>query len=134
VSAIAYVFNASLFEREVPKITLEKEIEWNLKDPLHVKVQDTSGLRFVRASLSDGEKSVIVDVKEMKQPEKEVDLNISFPKTGFGANKKVFELSIEATDASKWNFFAGNSVVAKSIIKVDTKRPEVRLLVIRIVL
>ena len=29
VSTIAYVFNASSFEREVPKIALEKEIEWN---------------------------------------------------------------------------------------------------------
>lgn len=37
-----------------------------------------------------------------------VDLNLTFPKTGFGANKKAFELLIEAVDASKWNFFAGN--------------------------
>ncbi|MBP6324606.1 MAG: M23 family metallopeptidase [Sulfurospirillum sp.] len=128
VGVMAYVFNAALFERALPTITLEKEVEWNLKDPLHVKIEDASGLRFVRVSLSDGEKSIILDTKEIKQPEKVVDLNISFPKTGFGANKKVFELSIEATDASKWNFFAGNSIVAKSIIKVDTKRPEVSII------
>ncbi len=128
VGVVAYVFNAALFERDNPTITLEKEVEWNLKDPLHVKIEDASGVRFVRVSLNDGEKSVILETKEIKQPEKVVDLNISFPKTGFGANKKVFELSIEATDASKWNFFAGNSVVAKSIIKVDTKRPEVSII------
>lgn len=128
VGVMAYVFNTALFEREHPTITLEKEVEWNLKDPLHVKVEDASGLRFVRVSLNDGEKSVVLETKEIKQPEKSVDLNIPFPKTGFGANKKVFELSIEATDASKWNFFAGNSIVAKSIIKVDTKRPEVSII------
>lgn len=66
VGVMAYVFNAALFERALPTITLEKEVEWNLKDPLHVKIEDASGLRFVRVSLSDGEKSIILDTKEDK--------------------------------------------------------------------
>ena len=125
IGVAAYVYNASLFEREVPKITIDSEIEWNLKDPISVNISDASGLRFVKATLNDGEKSVVLESKEMKQPQMSVDLNLSFPKTGFGANKKAFELTIEAIDASKWNFFAGNSVSVKSILKVDTKRPEV---------
>jgi len=128
VGGVAFVFNSSSFEREAPKIVLPKEIEWNLKDPISVHIEDTSGIRSTRASLSDGEKSVVLDTKEFKSPAKAVDLNISFPKTGFGANKKVFELSIEATDNSKWNFFAGNSVNAKSVIKVDTRRPDVNII------
>ena len=47
VGVVAYVFNAALFERDNPTITLEKEVEWNLKDPLHVKIEDASGVRFV---------------------------------------------------------------------------------------
>lgn len=125
---LVYLYNSSLFEREAPQIALDKEIEWNLKEPIHVQVTDNSGLRFVRATLSDGEKSVVLDTKEMKNPEKMVDLNLSFPKTGFGANKKIFELTIEAVDASKWNLFAGNESRAKSIIKVDTKRPELSVI------
>ena len=128
IGAAAYVYNASLFEREVPKITIDSEIEWNLKDPISVNISDASGLRFVKATLNDGEKSVVLESKEMKQPQMSVDLNLSFPKTGFGANKKAFELTIEAIDASKWNFFAGNSVSVKSILKVDTKRPEVSVI------
>jgi len=128
VGGVAFVFNSSLFEREAPKITLAKEIEWNLKDPINVHVEDGSGIRFVRASLFDGEKSVVLDTKEYKTPEKAVDLNLTFPKTGFGANKKVFELTIEVTDSSKWNFFAGNTISAKSVVKVDTKRPEVNII------
>lgn len=128
IGVAAYVYNASLFEREVPKITIDSEIEWNLKDPISVNISDASGLRFVKATLNDGEKSVVLESKEMKQPQMSVDLNLSFPKTGFGANKKAFELTIEAIDASKWNFFAGNSVSVKSILKVDTKRPEVSVI------
>lgn len=128
IGAVIFVYNAALFEREAPTITLEKEIEWNLKDPLNATIRDASGIRFFRVSLNDGEKSVVLETQELKQAKTHVDLNISFPKNGFGANKKAFELSIEATDVSKWNFFAGNSVVAKSIIKVDTKRPEVSII------
>lgn len=128
VGGVAFVFNSSLFEREAPQIVLPKEIEWNLKDPIKVQAADASGLRFVRATLFDGEKSVVLDTKEFKTPEKVLDLNLSFPKSGFGANKKVFELTVEAVDGSKWNFFAGNSISVKSVIKVDTKRPEVNII------
>ncbi len=127
VGGLAYVYNSSLFEREAPKIMLQKEIEWNLKDPIHVQVGDESGIKMVKASLYDGEKSVDLESKVLKTPEQIVDLNLSFPKTGFGANKKLFELSIEAVDASKWNFFSGNHASAKAIIKVDTRRPEVTI-------
>lgn len=125
---LVYLYNSSLFEREAPQIALEKEIEWNLKEPIPVRVTDNVGLRFIRATLSDGEKSIVLETKELKTPQMLVDLNISFPKNGFGANKKIFELTIEAIDASKWNFFAGNEGRAKSIIKVDTKRPELSII------
>jgi len=128
IGTVAYVYNASVFEREAPRVVIAQEIEWNLKDPISVTISDASGVRLVKATLNDGEKSVVLESKEMKQPSMSVDLNLSFPKTGFGANKKSFELSIEATDASRWNFFAGNAVMAKSIIKVDTKRPEVNVM------
>ena len=127
IGGVIYLFNSSMFEREEPTISLEKEVEWNLKDPLSVSIKDNHGLKQVRATLSDGENSVILETKEFKNPEKMADLNISFPKTGFGANKKLFELTIEAKDASKWHFFAGNTAVSKSIIKVDTKRPDVNI-------
>jgi len=128
IGGVAYVYNASLFERDLPKVSIEKEIEWNLKEPISVNISDASGLRFVKATLNDGEKSVVLESKEIKQPQMSVDLNLTFPKTGFGANKKAFELTIEAVDASKWNFFAGNSVSVKSLVKVDTKRPEVSVI------
>lgn len=127
VAAVVFLYNSSLLERDIPQVTLEQEIEWNLQEPLHVNVKDASGLRLVKVSMSDGEKTIVLEEKAMKQTPMSVDLNISFPKVGFSPTKKVFELSIEAVDASKWNFLSGNRIVAKSVIKVDTKRPEVNI-------
>ncbi|MDD3342171.1 MAG: M23 family metallopeptidase [Sulfurospirillaceae bacterium] len=128
VGGIVYLYNSSLFERIPPTITVEKEVDWNLKEPITVHIKDNRGIRFVRAILSDGEKEAVLESREIKVPEESLDLNITFPKTGFGANKKVFELRVEAVDASKWNFFEGNRAEAKSIIKVDTKRPELSII------
>lgn len=128
IGLLVYLYNSSLFEQESPKIVIEQEIEWNLKEPISVQVSDNEGLRFVRATLNDGERSVVLDTREIKIPEKSIDLKLIFPKTGFGANKKVFELNIEAIDGSKWNFFAGNIAKTKTIIKVDTKRPELSII------
>jgi len=127
VGGVAYVYTAPMFERVAPTISVEAEIEWNLKDPIVVNVKDASGLRFVRVLLNDGENSIVLDTKTFSLPQTSVDMNLSFPKSGFGASKKIFELSIEAKDASRWNFFEGNSAVTKSILKVDTKRPEVNI-------
>jgi murein DD-endopeptidase MepM/ murein hydrolase activator NlpD len=124
VAALAYVYNSSIFERKTPIVELEKEIDWNLKQPIKVKIKDESGIKFVRAVLSDGTNSITLEKRVFDQIQKEVILDIEFPRTGFVGNKKHFELAIEAIDASKWNFFAGNSVVQKALINVDTKKPE----------
>jgi len=127
VGGVAYVFNSSLFERDAPQVNLPKEIEWNLKDPIPLQISDQSGLKRVKISLFDGEKSVDLESKEPKTAEPVLDLNVTFPKTGFGANKKLFELTVEAIDRSKWNFFSGNTAHVKAIIKVDTRRPDVTI-------
>jgi len=105
VAALAYVYNSSIFERKTPIVELEKEIDWNLKQPIKVKIKDESGIKFVRAVLSDGANSITLEKRVFDQVQKEVILDIEFPRTGFVGNKKHFELAIEAIDASKWNFF-----------------------------
>jgi len=124
VGGLAYVYNSSLFERVPPQIELAKQIDWNLKQPIKVKIKDASGIKFVRAVLSDTKNSIVLEKKVYENPQKEVNLDITFPRTGFLGNKKAFQLNIEAVDASKWNFFAGNKSVKASLIHVDTKKPE----------
>ena len=124
VGALGYLYNSAMFERNAPEVIIEKEINWNLKKPIKVKITDDSGVKFLRATLSDGKNSVLLTKKLLSPSKKEITLDIKFPRTGFVTNKKYFELTIEVTDSSKWNFFSGNQVIKKSIIHVDTKRPE----------
>jgi murein DD-endopeptidase MepM/ murein hydrolase activator NlpD len=124
VAILAYVYNSKLFERSAPNIELSSVIDWNLREPIAVKIEDESGVKFLRVILSDGNNSIVLDKKVFELAQKEVALDVEFPRTGFVGNKKHFELYIEAIDASKWNFFAGNTSVKKALINVDTKRPE----------
>ena len=123
-ASLAYLYNSKLFERKIPTIELAKKINWNLKKPISVKISDDSGIKFIRAILNDGKNSIVLFKKLFEVSKKEYILDIKFPKTGFVSNKKNFELTIEAIDASKWNFLSGNKAIKKSVIHVDTKRPE----------
>jgi len=113
-----------MFERKVPTVELVSKIAWNLKKPIQIKISDESGIKFIRAILSDGKNSIVLVKKLFQISKKEYVLDIKFPRTGFVSNKRSFELTIEAVDASKWNFLSGNQAIKKSIIHVDTKRPE----------
>ena len=123
-ASLAYLYNSKMFERTPPTIELAKKIDWNLKKPIPIKISDESGVKFIRATLSDGKNSIILTKKLFEISKKEYVLDIKFPRTGFVSNKKNFELTVEATDASKWNFLSGNRAIKKSVIHVDTKRPE----------
>ena len=128
VGALGYLYNSAMFERNAPKVMLNKEINWNLKKPIKVKITDDSGVKFLRATLSDGKNSILLIKKLLSPSKKEVSIDIKFPRTGFVTNKKYFELTIEVTDSSKWNFFSGNQIIKKSIIHVDTRRPELYII------
>jgi len=123
-ASLAYLYNSKIFERSAPAIELAQKINWNLKKPIPVKISDESGIKFIRAVLSDGKNSIVLAKKLFSVSKNEYVLDIEFPRTGFVSNKKYFELTIEAVDSSKWNFFSGNKAIKKSIIHVDTKRPE----------
>ena len=128
LGALLYLYNSAIFERTPPKIELEKTIHWNLKTPIPLKVSDASGIKFLRVTLSDGENTIVLAKKLFEGSQKEVTLDITFPKTGFFSKKRVFDLIVETTDGSKWNFFAGNQAVQKSILHVDTRKPELYIL------
>ncbi len=124
IALLAYLYNSKMFERVVPTIELSQKIDWNLKKPISVKISDESGIKFVRAILSDGKNSIVLAQEVFSVAKDEYVLDIEFPKTGFITNRKHFELSVEAVDSSKWNFFSGNKAIERSNISVDTKRPE----------
>ena len=76
VGVMAYVFNAALFERALPTITLEKEVEWNLKDPLHVKIEEEAPLLNVDFELFATALKNLLD-NALKYSDHDVDVSIS---------------------------------------------------------
>ncbi len=124
IGALGYLYNSSMFERNPPKIGIASKIDWNLKKPLKLNLSDDSGIKFVRITLSDGKNSILLLKKVYNKIEKNQSVDINFPRTGFTSTKKNFQLNIEATDASKWNFLSGNSANKIVNIKIDRKRPE----------
>lgn len=122
------VFNSKSFERDEPIITINDEIFWNLKEPLKIEVNDTSGIKFARAVLSDGENSITLINEKFDNIETNKTFEIPFPKTGFFSKKNEYYLTFEVTDNSNWNFFSGNGAKKDVKIIVDTKRPTVQII------
>lgn len=77
-AGMAYVYNATLFERNAPKIELESVINWNLKQPIKLLIKDESGIKFYRTTLSDGKNSIVLEKKFLKLHQKKFLLKLLF--------------------------------------------------------
>ncbi len=124
IAAFGFLYTSPMFERNVPKIDMQSKIDWNLKAPLKLNLSDDTGIKYVRIRLSDGKNSVELMKKLYTQMKKNQTIDIKFPKIGFTSTKKNFQLLIDVTDASKWNFLSGNSAKKVVTIKIDRRRPE----------
>jgi len=124
LSILVYLYNSPLFERTPPTITLEETIYWNLKEPIPLHVKDESGIKFLRVNLSDGTNSVVLHTQMYASPQKEIALELNFPSTGYFSKEEQMVLEVEAVDASKWNFFGGNTANQNALLRIDTARPE----------
>ncbi len=121
---IIYFTKNSMFEKNPPTIFIKEPIYWNLQEPLKVKIKDDSGLKEIKAYLSDTNNSVEIVNKSFDKLTKEYILEIVFPKISPLNKSKNLKLTIEVTDISKWNFTFGNSNKLVTTIIVDTKKPE----------
>ncbi len=122
---IRNLLHSPTFEKTPPVIELKSNLFWNSNTPLKIRVADNSGLKNVKAFLSDGEHEVELNLKNFKPKSKDFITNLEFPKLGLNKKNGLLKLTIEATDISKWNFGLGNSAKAQAIIKIDDKKPDV---------
>jgi murein DD-endopeptidase MepM/ murein hydrolase activator NlpD len=125
IATLVFVYNLEMFERDAPVVVLEDEIYWNLKNPIQAKIKDNSGIKRVLIQISDGENNITLVNNKYSGDEKELDFDISFPKTGFFSKKNQYFLTFEVIDKSFWNFFMGNRIQKVSLVTVDTKQPNV---------
>ncbi|WP_121627559.1 M23 family metallopeptidase [Poseidonibacter antarcticus] len=119
----AFVFLSPIFEKNSPKISLDKEIFWNLKSPLKVNFSDDTEISSYNITYYDDNNEIKLDTKKLDESKGSIDLNIIAPKIDLRTKTKNAMLKIEVTDTSKWNFFMGNKTIKDIKIKIDKKRP-----------
>lgn len=120
-----FVMFSPKFEKNLPNIDMPNQIYWNLKTPLNLKISDDTGIKKLKIILSDDKNSIILLDEKIEQPQKELDLQINFPKNIEFANSKNLRLKIEVTDISFWNFLAGNFYSKDVEILVDKISPKI---------
>ncbi len=128
VGAAGYIYTSAMFERDRPEISLEHNGYWNLKTPLKLSINDTSGLNFYKVILKTKTNEIELDVENFMQPEASVELEIKAPRTLFGMKENELKIIVQATDASKWNFTQGNSAVKEFKLIVDKRRPQLNVI------
>jgi murein DD-endopeptidase MepM/ murein hydrolase activator NlpD len=111
------------FEREEPKFSLSHEGYWNFKDPIKVSVEDQSGLKSFRATLSTPhDEWVVADVSTPSHEAKQT-FDVLPPRGVRRVDATSVTLKIEATDNSLWGLFMGNSVKEERTLVIDQRRP-----------
>lgn len=119
-----YIYNSSMFERDVPKITMQNNGYWNLKKPLEVLINDVSGVKSYKIILQNNGKKQVLQNEQFINPKHSLHVEIAPPKSAYAMKTDDLLIIIEATDASKWNMLNGNSVTIEYKLKVDKKRPQ----------
>lgn len=127
IGGILYLYNSSLFERNLPQITLKDSEFWNLRKPLDLQIKDDSGIKGYKVVLKTKSGDKVLYSEELLNPNKNIEIKVAPPRSAYAMKDKVVKVVVSARDASKWNFFKGNTVVKSFTINVDRKRPQVSI-------
>lgn len=122
---VFYVYSSKTFERNSPTSNLGDSIFWNLKTPIPLTIEDDSGIKSIKITLSDGKQNIVLADQKFNIMQPKLALEIALPQGSLLDRNSNYSLSLEVGDASKWNFFQGNRLKQDINIIVDTKRPEV---------
>ena len=123
IGGVVYLYNSAMFERDKPTITIENSGYWNLRAPLKIKIDDASGLSAYKVTLFSGDQEFVLAQEQFTMPAGSQALKLKTPKRAYALKNSEVRIKVEATDASKWNFGAGNSVSKELVLQVDKKRP-----------
>lgn len=123
LSALGFMGFSPLFERDEPKVTVSQEGYWNFNDPIEVTVDDASGLKSFKATITTPhDEWVVVDENTPSTETKKV-FEVLPPKGVHRVEATSVVLKIEATDKSLWGFFMGNTYKQEMTLVIDQRRP-----------
>jgi hypothetical protein len=129
IAAALYVYFSDTFERDVPVIKVEeKSSYWNLKKPLHISIEDASGIKAYRVILKTQKGETTLMHEQPLVPQKSITLELMPPRGSVTIKDKNIEVIVQAQDASKWNFMNGNEAVKSYKFNIDKKRPKVAII------
>jgi len=128
IAGSLYIYFSDTFERNKPTITLAANNGyWNLKKPLEITIEDSSGIRSYKVSiLMDAKKKVLEYEKPLAMPQ-QVAIEVKPPRTLYTLKAKRVTIVVEAQDSSKWNFFDGNRIEKRFELIIDKKRPRLNI-------
>lgn len=121
----AFVFFSPVFERNAPKVSMEKEeIYWNLKSPVKISLKDDNEIKSYEFLYKDSQNQPIkLDTKVISNSNGLVELEVFPPRFENKYIPNNASLKFEVYDNSKWNFFMGNKLEKEIKVKVDKKAP-----------
>jgi murein DD-endopeptidase MepM/ murein hydrolase activator NlpD len=122
LSGVGFMGFSPLFERDDPKVTISQEGYWNFKDPIRVNVEDASGLKSFKATISTPHDEWVV-ADESASTETKKSFTLSPPKGVHRVEATSIVLKVEATDNSLWGFFTGNTYKDEVTLVIDQRRP-----------
>ncbi len=128
IALAVFVSFSPMFERQAPQISIVENGYWNLKTPLHVEMEDASGIRSYHVNLIYNNERVLLSNQKFDQAQPKVSIDIDAPKNVAAFNPESVQVEIIANDASHWNLLAGNEAVQSVNLKVDTKMPQVNVI------
>lgn len=126
VAAGLFVFNSAMFEREAPKVAVPEGEFWDGRTPLKITLADAlSGLKSYTVQLKSAEGSRVVAEETFPTPLPEKEITLKAASLLTGKRSESVTLHISVRDASRWDFFAGNTAEVEKTFTIDARRPNV---------
>jgi murein DD-endopeptidase MepM/ murein hydrolase activator NlpD len=123
IGAVGFMGFSPMFERNEPVVSISHQGYWNFQEPIRVSVEDASGLKSFKATIStDHDDWVVVDESIVNKEKKKV-FEVLPPKGHRSVEAQSVVLKIEATDNSLWGLFMGNTFKQEVTLVIDQRRP-----------
>jgi len=127
VAGSIFVYSSPMFERAEPRIEIDNDGHWNLKKSIRVAITDVSGMKSYKVGIKSSSGESNLKHEQYINPENSLNIEVKPPRSAYALKDKTITLVVEATDASHWNFFKGNSSVKEFKLQIDKKRPQTNI-------
>ena len=124
LGAIGFIYFSPMFEKEPPKIKIVTNGYTNLQKPIKIIITDNRGIKSYEVILSAPNFEEVIAKSASPNLGKKVVLNVKLPPI----NVKQVQLTVIATDTSKWHFFRGNTAKKSVVLIVDKTAPDAEVI------